>query len=125
MRYGFASYVYLPKLRDRVVLETAIRDAVTKLDPSFGYADRFDEASGTYSGLTWAKAPPIAMPASAVLVRPDVALDELWRIGSTAAVAGTSSVGTTTAGVPPEGSARSRPAPRACREASRAADRNP
>jgi hypothetical protein len=51
IKLWFASYVYLPKLRDRVVLETAIRDAVAKLDPSFGYADGFDEASGSYAGL--------------------------------------------------------------------------
>jgi uncharacterized protein len=44
----FATYVYLPKLRDRVVLDTAIREAVAKLDPSFGYADSFDDASGTH-----------------------------------------------------------------------------
>ena len=48
----------MPKLRDRVVLETAIRDAVAKLDPSFGYADRFDEAAGGYRNLVWAKNPP-------------------------------------------------------------------
>src|SRR5439155_12873185 len=47
----FSTYVYLPKLRDRVVLETSIRDAVAKLDPQFGYADGFDEASGKYHGL--------------------------------------------------------------------------
>ena len=51
----FGSYVYLPKLRDRVVLDGAIRDAVGKLDPSFGFADRFDEATGKYIGLVWAK----------------------------------------------------------------------
>ena len=54
-------------MRDRIVLETAIREAVAKLDPSFGYADSFDEASGMYSGLIWAKAPPILMPASALI----------------------------------------------------------
>ena len=48
----------MPKLRDRVVLEAAIRDAVAKLDPSFGYADRFDEAAGGYRNLVWAKNPP-------------------------------------------------------------------
>jgi len=47
----FASYAYLPKLRDRVVLEAAIRDAVGKLDPAFGYADSFDEAANRYIGL--------------------------------------------------------------------------
>ena len=48
----------MPKLRDRMVLETAIRDAVAKLDPSFGYADRFDEAAGGYRNLVWPKNPP-------------------------------------------------------------------
>lgn len=72
----FASYVYLPKLRDRVVLEGAIRDAVGKLDPSFGYADRFDEATGAYVGLAWAKAAPEIFPPTAVLVRSDVAMEQ-------------------------------------------------
>ena len=53
----FATYVYLPKLRDRVVLETAIRDALAKLDPKFAYAEGFDEASNKYAGLLWQKAP--------------------------------------------------------------------
>jgi hypothetical protein len=75
----FASYVYLPKLRDRVVLETAIRDAVGRTDPFFGYADGFDQTSGAYVGLVWAKAPPILMPAGALLVRADVALEQLQR----------------------------------------------
>ncbi|TWI60270.1 hypothetical protein IQ16_07768 [Bradyrhizobium huanghuaihaiense] len=64
----FSSYVYLPKLRDRVVLETSIRDAVAKLDPQFGYADSYDETSGIYRGLIWAKDPPQPFPANAVLV---------------------------------------------------------
>jgi GNAT superfamily N-acetyltransferase len=69
----FASYAYLPKLRDRVVLETAIRDAVGKLDPAFGYADSFDEDASRYIGLAWAKSPPEIFPGTAVLVRSEVA----------------------------------------------------
>ena len=69
----FASYAYLPKLRDRVVLETAIRDAVGKLDPAFGYADSFDEAANRYVGLAWAKGPPEMFPATAMLVRSELA----------------------------------------------------
>ena len=49
----FATYVYLPKLRDRVALETAIRDALAELDPKFAHADGFDESSGKYVGLLW------------------------------------------------------------------------
>jgi len=64
----FASYVYLPKLRDRVVLEIAIREAVTKLDPQFGFADGIDETTGKYHGLVWAKAPPELFSATAQLV---------------------------------------------------------
>lgn len=69
----FASYAYLPKLRDRVVLENAIRDAVGKLDPAFGYADDFDEAAGRYVNLAWAKTPPDLFPPTAVLVRSEIA----------------------------------------------------
>jgi len=64
----FSTYVYLPKLRDRVVLETSIRDAVAKLDPQFGYADGFDETNAKYQGLIWAKDPPQPFPATAMLV---------------------------------------------------------
>ncbi len=46
----FAAYVYLPKLRDRVVLEGAIRDAVGKLDAAFAYADSFDAELGPLPG---------------------------------------------------------------------------
>jgi hypothetical protein len=75
----FASYVYLPKLRDSVVLQGAVRDTVAKLDPTFGYADGFDEATGRYRNLIWAKNPPDIMPATAVLVRAAEALDQLER----------------------------------------------
>jgi hypothetical protein len=69
----FSSYLYLPKLRDRVVLESSIRDGVAKFDFLFAYADRFDEASKGYEGLSFAKAPPEIFPASAVLVRAEIA----------------------------------------------------
>jgi hypothetical protein len=43
----------LPKLRDGVVFQAAIRDTVAKLDPTFGCADGFDEATGRYRNLIW------------------------------------------------------------------------
>jgi hypothetical protein len=73
----FAIYVYLPKLRDRVVLEDAIRDALAKLDPKFACADGFDGTTGKYVGLFWQKAPIAQMPQSALLVRPEVAVAQL------------------------------------------------
>ena len=70
----FASYAYLPKIRDRLVLEGAIREAVGKLDPAFGYADAFDQPTGRYSGLAWVKAAPEFFPPTALIVRPGVAV---------------------------------------------------
>ena len=88
----FAAYVYLPKLSDRVVLEGAIRDALGKLDPAFGYADSFDESSGTYTGLAWAKQPPQIFLAAAVLVRSDVALEQ-FRLSKALSQSGTAGPG--------------------------------
>ena len=64
----FASYVYLPKVRDRVVLEMAIRDAVSQFDPKFGFAEGYNAATSQYTGLVWAKAPPDFLPQGALLV---------------------------------------------------------
>ena len=98
----FASYVYLPKLRDRVVLQGSIRDAVAKLDPQFGYADGFNEATGKYDKLIWAKAPPIQMPTNALLVRSGVALERLRRSDPTGVVGGAApAIGTGSPGAAP------------------------
>ncbi len=69
----FASYAYLPKIRDRVVLDQAIREGVAKLDAAFGYADRFDQSAARYEGLVLAKAAPEFFPDTAVLVRQNIA----------------------------------------------------
>jgi hypothetical protein len=73
----FATYVYLPKLRDRVVLATAVGDALAKLDPKFAYAEGFDEATGKYTGLLWQRGPIGPMPEVALLVGPEVAMTQL------------------------------------------------
>jgi hypothetical protein len=69
----FAAYVHLPRIKNRTVLELAIRDAVAKLDASFGYADAVD--ADRYSGLRISKALPEFLPDCAVLVREAVARD--------------------------------------------------
>jgi predicted AAA+ superfamily ATPase len=73
----FAAHAYLPKLKDRVVLETAIRDAVAKLDAPFGFAERFDGEKGVYVGLLYARTPPEIFAPTALLVRPEVAQQQL------------------------------------------------
>ena len=80
----FAAYVYLPKVRDKVVLEGSIRDAVAKLDPQFGYADGFDEATGKYHKLIWAKNPPEFATPTAMIVRDAEAQKQLNEEGVSA-----------------------------------------
>jgi uncharacterized protein len=65
-----------------VVLESAIREALAKLDPKFAYAEAFDEATGKYAGLLWQKAPVGPMPQTALLVRPELAVAQLRPIVS-------------------------------------------
>jgi len=65
----FGKYVHLPRLRDRSVLEAAVRDATGKLDPRFGYAEALEPDGTTYRGLLWATPAPDMLPTTAVLVR--------------------------------------------------------
>jgi len=73
----FAAYVYLPKVLNKVVLEGSIRDAVAKFDPQFGYADGFDETTGKYQKLIWAKNPPEIATPTAMIVREEEAGQQL------------------------------------------------
>jgi hypothetical protein len=72
-RAAVASYVYLPKLRDGVVLEQSIQEALNKLDAKFGYAESFDAASTSYSGLIYAKTAPDVFGPSALSALPPIA----------------------------------------------------
>ena len=108
----FAAYVYLPKLRDRTVLEAAIREAVAKLDPAFGYADNFDASAGTYVNLAWAKSPPEMFGSSALIVRTEAVLDQLRRNETKPVAMGTVAARSTMpAGAPGGDSAPSASAP--------------
>ena len=73
----FASYPYLPRLRDPEVLLGAIEDGVRLLtwaDDSFAYADSYDENEGRYRGLRGGQeiSLSVANP-SGLLVKPGVA----------------------------------------------------
>lgn len=49
----FATYLYLPRLRDRQPLLDAVRAAIGQLVCEyFAYADGYDEAQQRYAGLT-------------------------------------------------------------------------
>jgi hypothetical protein len=64
----FASYLYLPRLKDSSVLLGAVRDGVSLLtweQDTFAFADSFDDAAGRYRGLRGGQATGLAE-----LVRP-------------------------------------------------------
>ena len=47
----FASYIYLPRLRDGVVLIDAIEELIKEIDSPIAFAERYDEQSGEYQGI--------------------------------------------------------------------------
>ena len=70
-----ASYLYLPRLRDRHVLMDTIQAGISQLVcDSFAYAGRFDETTGRYEGLLLSgSSGSIDIDSFSVLVKPDVA----------------------------------------------------
>jgi predicted AAA+ superfamily ATPase len=77
----FARYLYLPRLKNSVVLLDAIRDGVNLLtwpQDSFGFADSFDEDAGRYRGLRGGTMVALTdAHASELVVKPDVALKQM------------------------------------------------
>jgi len=77
----FASYLYLPRLKDSSVLLGAVRDGVSLLtweQDTFAFADSFDETVGRYRGLRGGQAIALADgDAPGLLVKPIVARRQL------------------------------------------------
>jgi hypothetical protein len=76
----FSQYLYLPRLRDSVVLLDAVRSGVALLtwDPdSFAYASAVDEKTGRYSGLVGGQHAAVVLDPTSVLVKPEVAVRQL------------------------------------------------
>jgi len=70
----FASYLYLPRLRDSTVLLEAIQAGIGELVcDNFAYAGRFDEEKGRYEGLKLTGGGAVMIDSLSVLVKPDVA----------------------------------------------------
>jgi len=120
----FATYLYLPRLRDPDVLIAAIREGLPLLTwtmETFGFAQSKDE-SGRYLGLVGGSAAAIQIEAGALVVKPDVAAEQLRKDAEAqkqmgAAGAGTSptdqegDIGQPTGGEQPGGDGTMRPAP--------------
>lgn len=76
----FGRYLYLPRLRDAGVLRSAIHEGVKSLVwqmDSFALADGYDPAKNRYHGLKGGEAVTVAMDGSALLVRPEVADEQM------------------------------------------------
>ena len=77
----FARYLYLPRLKDPIVLLNAISDGVNLMlwsQDAFGFADSYDETAGRYLGLRGGTLVNLADPHSpGLVVRPDVANRQL------------------------------------------------
>jgi hypothetical protein len=77
----FASYLYLPRLKDPSVLLGAVRDGVALLtweQDTFAFADSFDESAGRYRGLRGGQNISVVdATAPGLLVKSDVARRQL------------------------------------------------
>jgi len=77
----FASFVYLPRLKDPSVLIGAIRAGLPLLlwmKDSFAFADSFDESAGRYRGLRCGQEVHLADgDAQGLLLKPDIALKQM------------------------------------------------
>lgn len=80
----FASYLYLPKLSGSHVIEKAIEDGVQFLtwrSDTFAYADRFQEDNHRYLGLRAGTAVSISTESGGLVVKPDIAEDQMTSDG--------------------------------------------
>jgi predicted AAA+ superfamily ATPase len=76
----YSQYLYLPRLRDSGVLLEAVRSGVALLTWSpdtFAYASAFDHVTGRYAGLVAGQHPAAVLDATAVLVKPEVAAQQM------------------------------------------------
>lgn len=69
-------YTYLPRVKNRAVLQRAIHTSVSGMLPGpFAYAERWDEPSNSYKGLSVEKAShvQVTIDSSSVIVDPEIA----------------------------------------------------
>lgn len=74
----FASYLYLPRLRDQGVLTRAIERGVGEIDANFAYAEGWDEARNRYLNLkTVNDEVHVVMDRQSMIVKPEIASKQL------------------------------------------------
>lgn len=76
----FATYLYLPRLRDDSVLMDGIRDGLVSLtwqSETFAYADHWDEQRKRYVGFRTGPGTHVTLDERSLLVKPDVAISQM------------------------------------------------
>ncbi|HWP64002.1 MAG TPA: hypothetical protein VNO86_11085, partial [Candidatus Binatia bacterium] len=102
----FASYLYLPRLRDRSVLAGAVEDAVRGRlweQEGVAYAAAKD-ADGRYRGLVGGRPVQVVIDAASLIVRPEVAAPLLAEAARAAGAGGVAAAGAAGGAVGTEGS---------------------
>jgi predicted AAA+ superfamily ATPase len=85
-----ARYLYLPRLRDEQVLLAAIQDGVSSLlwqNEGFAYAENWDESRQRYQGLKCGTSIRVILDDRAVLVKPEMAEEQLRKDKEAAEIA--------------------------------------
>lgn len=76
----FASYIYLPRLKNTEVLLKAIQNGVKNNhwgQETFAYAESWDAAQNRYLGLKVGQQVQVALDATSVLIKPEIALAQI------------------------------------------------
>ena len=75
----FATYLYLPRLKNSEVLVQAIQDSVGQLTwrDYFAYAEGWDEEKNRYLGLKAGQTTSVILSSESLIVKPDVAQRQL------------------------------------------------
>ncbi len=76
----YATYPYLPRLRDEDVLLDAVQDGVGQLSwqsDSFAYAQSWDEDAQRYRGLKAGENASVVLDSASVVVKPEIAARQL------------------------------------------------
>ena len=76
IRDWFASYVYMPRLRDEATLDGALQRLVEDMADPYAYASGYDEDAGTYDGVIDGKARLLGDFSGGLLVRRDATRSE-------------------------------------------------
>ncbi len=96
----FAKYLYLPRVKNAQVILDAIQDGVARLtwkQDTFAYADSYDAAAGRYRGLEAGCRPNVQLNSESIVVKPEVAAEQMEKEAAAKASISTGMGGVSTA----------------------------